>query len=605
MSTMKTAARRCYGFTLFLAVSLALPTTARGADLVTALDAAPADAELVMVVPSMQAFSDAVAEVAALFEIDEPDMTDALSAFKRDMGFTAGIEDEGPAIIVVTDAQGLIERTDPKVVMLVPVSDYAAFVTQLGGQPTGVTPITMGHNQDDGHAKELEGYAVMAEHADTVEAYTLGRQGVELIERVGRYAEDAAGDAQFAVYLDVKRVAPPLKAVLEAGVAAYAAEYEQEQAAGELPNPMLAAINLPGIMKLYEGALRMMLDSADAVMFTARFGGDGFVIEHAVQLSEGGPLAGYLTGQAGDVTRPFEALPDQPYLFASTLDHRAIDVRRMLTDMVDRVEAELGETPLVSAWIEIARPSIEMYAGIDGSAQAVYAPDMMAAMITGSFVKSLTVHETNDADGAMSTWKQSIESVPTLFERADVGLNATVTWTDNALTLGGQPVAQYDLRFEVPPEVRSEMGPAAMFAGNAGQTGYVTTVDGLLLTTTTAEPALIQAGIEAAANENGLGANPLLTEAREQLPANPVVEAYVSLDGLAGAANPLLAMMAGGTQLTVPESLPPVTVGLGVDGRALGVRVVAPRESVRFIRDVGNEVEAAMTQRNEAMQRDN
>ncbi len=590
---MSTVFQRCFVPCVLAALVLAAPARAQGvmnqAGLDTILDAAAADAEVVMIVPDMRAASDALAELAAMFGMEDPEAADLLGEFKREMGFERGLAEDGPAVIVLSDVSTAIQNNDePTPVMLMPVDDYAAFVAQLGGNGgEAVTAVQL--ENEEGHAKSMAGYAVLGEDAATVEAYAAGNTGRALLDRVGAYADAAGEGAQFVVFIDVQALAPALKPKIDEGVAQF-----KEEMARNRDQMQAIPFDMTGVMTAYGELGKTLLDGVDCFMFTAGYSQAGVTVDYAVQLVEGSKIAGYLTGDAPQIGGLLNAMPHQPYIFAMAFDGKALKSDQLNEDLLTGFSNAAGESALVNGIVEYSRRTMGFSSQLNNMASAVYAPDM-AAMMTGGFIKGLTVYDVEDPEAALAAWKTSVESMPGMLDglREVPGAPAVdfkVSWTDNALSLDGHDVHQYDVKLDLPPELMQEMGPGAMFLGNAGQSGYLAVVGNRLVATTVLDANLVQQGITAAKEGNGLGTTAVIGNARQHLPDQPVMEAYLSLDGIANAANPFLMMFLAGQQIDVPADLAPVSMGLGVNGRALGFRVHAPNDTMRFVRDTIEQV---------------
>ncbi|MEM9752861.1 MAG: hypothetical protein AAF916_05690, partial [Planctomycetota bacterium] len=281
-----------------------------------------------------------------------------------------------------------------------------------------------------------------------------------------------------------------------------------------------------------------------------------------------------------------------------------LDISKMSTDMVDAIGLALGEEPMFAGIITMIRESMTIYEQMNAGAQVFYAPDM-AAMMGGGLFKSLSVYDVEDVDASIEAIRASWAKMPGLLPEMmaqipDAGpaaaMDFTFDWTEAALNLNGVDVHQYDLKMVLPPELMAEMGPAAMMMGNAGTSGYIAGVNGKVIMTTVPDPKLMTEGLAALENGGGLGDKGVIQASRETLPEGAAMEMFVSFDGIAEAANPFMMMFAGGMQLDVPEDLAPLSIGLGVDGTAMGAKAVVPMAVLEFIRDTIEQAEASMQQ---------
>ncbi|MEM9753405.1 MAG: hypothetical protein AAF916_08465, partial [Planctomycetota bacterium] len=505
------------------------------------------DADFVMVIPSMQAASDAVADLTEMFGGDEPEMLDLLGSFKREMGFTAGLDDDGTAVIVITDMVEAIENDDePTPLVLLPVSDYAAFVESIGGSGEGVSEVML--EGDEGFAKAVGDYALLGEDRAAVEAYAAGDTGPAMLERVGSYGQSGADDALIAGFIDVAAFRDALIAKIDEAIAEMA-----EDAADDLadePDLPIQPESVSGLIESYGDLMKTVLQGVDTAMFSATFDDDGLRGGYAWNVVEGSRLSTYLTGERAGFQGLLDQMPASPYLAAFAIDTTAFDLGGLSTDLLDGVAVHIGDEPMFSGIVEMVRESLGLYEQMNAGAQVLYAPDM-AAMMGGGMMKTLSVYDVDDTDAALTAWREGMARMPGMIPamieqlpedtRAEFpAIDFTFDWGENALNLGGTDVHQYDLKFVLPPEAMAQMGPAAMMMGNAGTSGYIAAVNGKLVLTTVLDAQLMSQGIEAVKGGEGLGTSPVLQAARADLPANAVMEGYISLDGIANAANPFL-----------------------------------------------------------------
>ncbi len=194
-------------------------------------DLLPADAELVLIVPSAGRLSDQLEAFGQSSGLDRlaPELGDALNIFKRQMDFDQGLDDDGAMLVVVSgyaamlqaSANGDDEIPDPQAVILAAVSDYPAFVAQLGGDPEaqGVTPVTLA-GRSPGAIKPLPPYAVLGT-PPRVEAYTPAATGGQLLTDLGPLLSRPLADSSVIAYVNLKTLGPALRAQAARAVEQY------------------------------------------------------------------------------------------------------------------------------------------------------------------------------------------------------------------------------------------------------------------------------------------------------------------------------------------------------------------------------------------------
>lgn len=607
------------GLTAAAAVALAaiaspmLAEDVAAAPTVTAtLDQAAGDAEIVIVIPSLSGLSEAVAAFATETGLDQlaPEFDDGLGAFKQQMGWLEGVDDEGAMLVVVSGLAESIEATmkegaqivpdnaadipnpsEPTAIMLVPVSDYQAFVAQLGGDAgadaTAVTYQNLDGYQSDGYAKELNGYAVMGDSLETVQAYAAGDQGKAMAQALSPIVTDYLNGGDALIYLDMAALAPSFNLAIDKAVEEISREMNDPD------NGMPAGMDgmLTSMMNLYEQSGRLLVDGTDKLLLSMDFGDDGLGMTVSSKLTGDSELASFFApaadAEGGSTSGPLLAsLPDQPYIFASSVDA----TRFGLTALVETITDAMGDGN-EAGFMAMYQESLAIMKDVKGVASVFYAPEP-AAMMAGGFYTSLTVYDVADADAYLASQKASLEklseikvALPAMEQGQPASeMTFTTTYTEKALVIDGTDVHQFQINTILPPEMMQQFGPMAALMGNAGTGGYIAAKDGKVIVSTVTDPQLITRGLQALGNDDGVGSAGTIATLRENnLPEDSSMEVYISLAGIAKTANPFLLMfLPGGGQVEIPADLPPLAMGGASDGEGVAMRMFVPHALVDF-----------------------
>src|SRR5690554_3435335 len=94
------------------------------------LDLVSAQSQVIVVIPSLSRLSERMGQVNDAAGFGIPGLGDTLGEFKRSVGIVRGLRDDGPMVLAFhrIDAEGGLPFT-----MLLPVSDFGAFVGNFGG----------------------------------------------------------------------------------------------------------------------------------------------------------------------------------------------------------------------------------------------------------------------------------------------------------------------------------------------------------------------------------------------------------------------------------------------------------------------------------------
>ncbi|MBB6430194.1 hypothetical protein [Algisphaera agarilytica] len=559
----------------------------------TTLDQAAEGAEIVIMIPSMSGLSEAIAGFATETGLDQvaPELDDGLGAFKRQMGWLEGVDDEGAMLVVITDLADAIDSAvqdgdkEPSAMMLVPVSDYKAFVAQLGGDPMAdITSVS--YDSFDGFSKEQNGYALMGETLESVQAYAAGKQGQAITKAMGPLVTEYLNGGDALIYVDMASLAPSLNLAIDRAMEEIGREM------GDPNNDIPAAFKgtLDTIIRFYEAYGRTLVDGNDKVLLSADFGDGGLGLTISSMLTKDSELASYFTptDKAGDSTNAaglLATLPDKSYIYASSVDSTQLGINAM----IEKIDEVLGGED--AGFLAMYTESFAMMKDVKGAASVFYAPNP-AAMMAGGFYTSLTLYDVDDAEAFKAQNKANFEKLGgmkiTLPEmeagQGEQEITFTTTYTDKALVIEGVEVDQFQMNMNLPPAMMQQFGPMAMLMGNSGTGGYIAAKDGKVLVSTVADTQLITQGLQAIGQDDGIGsAGTIATMRDNNLPADASMEAYVSLAGIAETANPFLLMFSpNGQQLDIPADLPPLGMGGASDGEALALRMFVPHEVVKF-----------------------
>ena len=247
-------------------------------------DLVPADAELVVVVPSASRLSDRLADFGQATGLNQyaPELGNALTSFKRQMAFEQGVNDDGAMLLIIGGLAEAARGESPAAmssVMLAPVRDFSAFVTQLGGdaQAEGATAVTL-PGQTQGSARAMEDYAILGE-TQHVEAYQPAEQGAELITQLGELPGRTVTRSDALLYVDSAKLGPVLEAWIDRADAADAAQDTSP--------------NWASLLRPWLPAARALAQGSDRVVVGLTLSDAGLEVDAAVRLRDGSTLASY------------------------------------------------------------------------------------------------------------------------------------------------------------------------------------------------------------------------------------------------------------------------------------------------------------------------
>ncbi|MEM8739181.1 MAG: hypothetical protein AAGG38_11995 [Planctomycetota bacterium] len=597
-----------------------------------AFDQAAAGAEVIVIVPQLSELGEKSAAFAEQTQLDTAalagvfsnplnpvagpggmqatplDFANGLDAFKRKMGWLEGVDDDGSGILVlygVADyfravaggAGGQAPR--PTAVLLVPTTDYPAFVTQLGGDPqadaTAIDFNTPDGRKESGFAKSLNGYAALSEKLETLQNYQPANQAKALTDAMSPLLKTYLNTGQSLVYIDVAALAESLNLVLD----------DKEKQARAFAPAMLEAAG--PALELYFDQLRSVINGTDRALLSLDFNDAGLGLTASLQAKAGSDLADYLKPADADAPansgRLLAALPDQPYLYASSVDPRGIAVDRI----IEQIEAALGPADADAAGASLLlRDALLRTKNTRGLASAFYRPDPRT-MLAGGITSVLTLYDVEDPDAFVAQHRAAIEKLAqTKFTlpaaqqgQPDTVVSFNTQYIENALNIEGTGIHQFQVNTVLPPEALQQFGPLAMVMGNAGSGGYLAVKDGKVLVTNVVDAQLITQSLRAIDQNTGIGAAGPLAELRSAaFPVEPSMELYISLGNIIDSTGFFLPFLLPGLEpVNVPADLPPLALGGVSDEQSIALRIFLPHPLVEFASNLNQQLAPAIQQR--------
>lgn len=586
----------------FVVMLTSLAGQARAQQLPDVLDQAAADSEIIFVVPNLAATSKKITQfVEALGFKDIQELANPLATLKKEIGIDKGLDENGAMVITISGIVNAVQQgQEPAMAVLVPVSDYKAFVGNFQGkEENGLTVLTMPHG-DSGFAKKVGNYCLMGPTAEVIANYKGGGAKAALAKSAGMLGVKQLASNDISIYINMKALGAQLRPMLKE---------VYDEAKRELGNfdgggPEAKMMDLAkGVIGVYFDTIDAMLRDGDAVVFGADMSTKGVGFTMNAQFREGSPLAKMFPGGMGDAASMMAKLPNNPYLMAMAFDMNGIDFQGML----DEFSKRFPQDNWLADIIKTATPTIPLTKKM---ASVYYAPANAASLVGG--MSSVSVIETTngaaygkatkDYFAGMSKIKMDLGEV----DGTKLNFGFTTTFKENALSPEaaanvGAKVDEYVVKLDMPKELMEQIGDAGnMVNMMLRQTGYIATVDKTVMMTTTVDTNLLKVGVEAMKQNNGLGATNLIKQVRENgLPANANYEAYINVGSLAALFNQFsaLAQMFQADipeipQIEVPNNLPPLAMGGQVEAGGMSARFYVPMPVINWVKDIAMKFQA-------------
>jgi hypothetical protein len=517
----------------------------------------PATAPGFMAVANLKKASDKLAMLNQELGLEQPEMADTLAMIQQMTGVEKGLNADGSmAIIMLTmpDPDG----AEPLAVALIPVTDYKAFLGNFQATDTGgITPISM--FGEPAFAKKSGNFAVVSDSDKALNAY-VDNNPADVAKSVGSLGKLVAAGSDMMVYMDMAVVGPVALPMINEAMATMKADMPAEAGA---EGAMAIAV-----LDVYADVLRTMMTQGQAVLMGMDLDQQGVGLSGSIQFKPGSDMAKtFANAPEGKVN--FNRLPARPFMFAASLNMKALPLAKWITDFAAKLPAG---TPMATM-IKSAIPTLEA----TEVQQAMYPPDPNAP--APSLFSAINVYVTDKPDQLKAAYRQSVESLNNLALLP--GMTYQTTYVENVMQVAGKPVDQYSVKFNMPPEAMAEMGPLAMFI--QGMNGYVATADGALIGTSGSDPVLLNEAVKAAAGGKDLTANPLVQSSQSKLLPHRMMEGYVGVSAVLQMVGNFVAMFAPEMQFNFPGDLPPIAFGISMNEGGAGKRLYIPMRVMKTV----------------------
>jgi len=579
---------RSLSFGLALAVAALSWASPARADVGEVLDAAPLGSQVVVVVPSLQALSDAGAKLNTELALNNPMLGDMLTMMKMMGGMQQGLDDAGPMMVALPTVMAMAGgQGQPPVLMFMPVTDYDAFVGNFGAGGGGEIASIMMPGGQPGFAKRSGGFAVMSPMRGMVEQYQPGGAGAALLEKVGPAGADAMDDSAVSLLIDIESIAPMLMPMVDMGLAT--AQMQMQEEAADNPQAAQAA----QMMQIGGDATRAVLNGMRGLAISLDADDAGIALRMTTQMKPDSGLAKALPGGADQrVSELLSRVPDSPYLVASSYDMKAINMAMMIEAMAEAMPEDMAGGSMKQLYADMV-PLIE---DINAASVVWYTPAQDDGQLDpASMYRTVMVVDSDDpasTRGAMGQYIASINGVELPAGAMPDGQPMTMSYktahTGEAMNLDGHVVDTYSFEMVFPPEMMQQMGPmAGMMQGFSSYSGYIAQTEGGVIATTSMDQALLESAIAAQA-DGGLGGSASVSAAMQRVPASPVMVTLVSVQGIVDMA------AAAGMPMAAEEPLSPIVVAMGVEDAAGDFVIDVPFDSAAFIGQTAQQVVGMM-----------
>lgn len=521
-----------------------------------ALDRVPAEAPIVIGIRDLNHLFTSVERWTGVFAPEE-EMEEL--AMVEDILGTPGVNADGSAAVVLNFVPGAEE---PIPVIIVPVSDYEAFVEAMNGQ-AGDGVSTLEIEGEEAYARNLGGgFVALGPDFDAVSDFQ-GESGRLAAHeaRLGKNAAAAADDADLFVIVDLQAMRP----FLEMGMQ----QMEQSMAMAG----MMGGEAVQAQMEMMMGAARAVVDEGRTAFIGMGSGEDGLWLDFAGQFAEGSDTAGVFA-EGGNAGALLNKLPPIDYIAAFAIDTSSEGIRGLMGQM-----AELNQG--MGFGIDVG----QMAELVNGQATVIgVTPGLFAG---GLFANTVQFTATARPQELL---EKSAEMIREMDGQTQQGLKFSTSFEKDAAKAGDTPLHAYGVTMEVDPNDENAMMAsmamqqmAMIFGAEAGPKGFIALTDNGMYQTMSRNTTLMSKALDSG---GGLDSKAGIEAVSKRLPDNRTGVAYVNVKGVTDMVAPMLAMMGGVDLGEIPEDLSPIAMSLSTGGGGMHSRVFMPADVLQLFSDL-------------------
>ncbi|GAB5496707.1 MAG: hypothetical protein Phyf2KO_17870 [Phycisphaerales bacterium] len=542
-----------------------MPLGVAAADVPEALDRVPADTPVVISIGNVNAFFDQADAIAGV--LDQPQAQGGIM-MARSMLSMPGINADGSAAIAILSIED-IENDEPPMVILVPVSDYNAVVTGLGGSGEGLEALDI--EGETVFVKSAgEGFAAIGPEEDVLAGFAAeaGNAG-DHEDRIGETGSRMSDENAVLIIANMEHLKEPM---LE-GWAEGAANMQQMMAMGGAPAEQTQAQ-----VEMIDGLVKGFAEQADRGLMGFTGGDYGFSVEFGVNFKEGTEFANTFAG-GGNATELLGKLPGGDYLFAYAMDYSSQGIKDAfgkLASLGEQGNQFPGMSP--AAFIETS----------DGIAQVMGVSP--GGLMGGGLLSAMTaVIQTNDADALIGQFSQQMKAAN---DQVVNGISMTTNFNDAGEAVAGTTAHRWSMQMlpdmSQPGAMQMQMMMPMLFGPTGGPNGYIAKADADdVVVTYSTKSDMLEKAVQSATNGGALAQDQLLKQQADRLHSEPIMLAYVDGGAIMNMVLPTIAMFAGPVNLDVPENVTPLAMSLAGSGGGMSFRTVVPQDLIQLGKDTG------------------
>ena len=556
------------------------------------LDQVPSTALAVLKVKSLSATNAKVVKMAKAFGLDQfsPDLADPLSSMVQKLHISEGLNKSGEMAFVIFDKDAAQAKQDDSMLVLVPVSDYKAFLGNLKDvkEEGGIAEGKSQEGDKEVFVAHWGDYAAMSPAKALV-----ATKPAETMKLSGLAAKESdKKDVVLLANMETLRavILPKLKSERGKILDEVSKSVGKDEAAKKFIPVARAMISV------YLDGVESFLSAATSGVIGLDLGDDGIGTTFLAEFkpdSDWGRTAAELKGEAGGKSL-LAGLPDRKYYAFAGYAADPKVMKRILAMVIDPIVKELNDAGEVGKQMaDLLQSDKALYGAVHRVAAGFVVAD--GALGQESVFQIVAVAH-GDAKEIKQAFGGLIKGASGVSGAApqDSPAKMAVEFKPDAKTIDGVTFDTYDASIKTDPndpKAAQAQQISAMVFGANGLSGVVGAVDDkTVLFVHGGTDKLISAAIAASKDpQDRLSDLPGVKSVSSHLPENRYVEYYVRLDQVVSSAVKYAAGLGFPLKLRIPPNLPPIGLAAATDGPAVRVDSFIPSQLVESLVAAGIE----------------
>ncbi|QOI99330.1 MAG: hypothetical protein HRU70_02015 [Phycisphaeraceae bacterium] len=538
------------------------------------LDRVPKDAAVVVAVKDVGGLRGKVDGMFKALNVEDRGPMEELDQLFE----TAGFNRAGSfAMVMMHDPEGFEPVSDDTMFMLVPVTDYAAFVKAMGGDPAEKLA-TLEEMFDSARCKDLgNGYAAISPNEELLGKIDGKGGNLEAHKaRLGKIGGSVAETSDVLIVADLSLFSDMVVEGLGEG-------FDQaEMFAGMMGGD---EEDIKKMMNSFRDGLQAMARDMKTGIIGLSMDDAGVAADFACQFKDGSGTAGMMA-HPSTVRALTGRLPAIPYIAAGAMDMKNPLVAK-LTEFGQAMQKMGGGGMDFMNAGQAALDKTDATAFVMGTSPALFQAGMMANLVTFTASK--------DTDGLMKAQREALLKTA---EAQQEGVKFETTYKADAATVAGRKADQWTMKITVDPDSDQALQMQQMmmmFTGQQDQlSGYLVKADGGVIQTMSTDQALLTKAINAAEGKGGLGDQPEFKAVAAKLPATRSFEMFLSIKGTADMIGAFMEFAGMPMPFELKNDLPPIAMSATTEGGAMGFRLYSSMATIKGIGDAVKQMEEQM-----------